>query len=269
MVMEPSREGLSLPGEIGFTLENRTDSRFDTNFYRAGLSKFVDGEWFWVAPQAVPQPLTPLPAGESHTWTVSMSGDLPEPTAVPSKPLSRNVTARATTTHGPTTASRETSERTVGGLGGGRYAFGIDGWFQGGSYDRKTAFAAIVEVRGAPVELTTTDAIENVTVNGDVLTARWTSGGGEHAHRATYVLERTNKPPDSHLITEQIVQEGTGDNDLLRDALALATDRGVHEVRLTGQTASVPPFGVQERVIEYKGKTYAISARETSTQTGA
>ncbi|WP_049900101.1 hypothetical protein [Halococcus agarilyticus] len=246
MVMEPSRSSLDLPGEMAFTLHNGTDGVLQTNFYSARLHKRVGGEWYLVAPQGWPEPLTPLPAGESQTWTVSMSNDPEE-----SKP---NV---------------DEARLAVGGLGGGRYAFGIDGNFRGGTYERSTAFAATIEIRGDPVKLTTTDAVEDVSVEGDVLTASWTGGNaeGEYAREATYVLERADKTPDVHLITEQVLQGRLIGQKPLRDALALATNRDVPEVRLTGQTASSPPFGVDYRVIGYEGTAYGISASETGTET--
>jgi hypothetical protein len=257
MVMEPSHSSLDLPGEMEFTLHNDTDSRFETNFYSARLHKRVDGEWFIVAPQAVPAPLTPLPAGESHTWTVSMSGKVSED---------------STPTVGSGSDTDDTSRRTVGGLGGGRYAFGITGNFRGGSYEQPTAFGATVTVRGDPVELTPTDAVENVTIDGDVLTARWTGGfaESEDARKATYVLERTDKTPDVRLITEQVLQTGGIDpTNPTRDALALIINHDVREVRLTGRTSSLPPFGIQGRIIEYEGTTYRITASETGPETDA
>ena len=207
----------------------------------------------FVAPQGWPQPLTPLAAGESHTWAVSMSGavgDVSPPNVDSGGELD------------------DTSRRTVAGLGGGRYAFGIDGWFEGGSYKRQTAFAATIDVRGDPIELTTTENVASVAVEGDVLTARWTGGNAdsEYAREATYVLERVDEAPDRRLITEQVVRPRRT-NAPLKDALALATERSVDEVRLTGQTASSPPFGVQGRVIGYEGSTYEISASETGTET--
>ena len=253
MVMEPSRSGLDLPGEIEFMLENGTGTSLQTNFYSARLHKRVDDEWYLVAPQGWPQPLTPLAAGESHTWAVSMSGavgDVSPPNVDSGGELD------------------DTSRRTVAGLGGGRYAFGIDGNFREGSYKRQTAFAATIDVRGDPIELTTTENVASVAVEGDVLTARWTGGNADskYAREATYVLERVDEAPDRRLITEQVVRPRRT-NAPLQDALALATERSVDEVRLTGQTASSPPFGVQGRVIGYEGSTYEISASETGTET--
>src|SRR5699024_9500021 len=125
--MKPSRAALDLPGKMTFTLENDTDTRFNTNFYSARLHKRVDGEWFLVAPQGWPSPLTPLAASESQTWTVSLSGEVQAPAGSDSE---------------SDADALDTSQRNIGGLGGGRYAFGIAGWFEGGSYKRQTAFAA-------------------------------------------------------------------------------------------------------------------------------
>ncbi|WP_254538044.1 hypothetical protein [Halomarina litorea] len=238
--MTPSASSAELPGDLSFTLSNDTDAEFQTNHYAARLHKRVDGEWFHVAPRAWPQPLTPISAGGSYTWTVEFAGG-----------------------EGERPDAGET-DRTVGGLGGGRYAFGNDGWFAGGSHESKTAAVAIFDLQGPPAELTTTDRLSKVSVEGGTVTGRWNVSHLEAGDRvATFTLERTDESAEGRLITEQVRQEGLHPRPL-RDALALAVEHDAATVRLTGETGSSPPFGVGEpRVFEYEGSNYRISAEVT------
>lgn len=242
--MEASDGTVELGGSLTFTLRNDTDSAFQTNHYAARLHKRVDGEWFHVAPTSWPEPLTPLPAGERHGWTVYLDA---EPTDEPSV--------------GP--GDGKTS-RVVGGLGGGRYAFGNDGWFEGGTYEEKTAAIATVEVRGPPVALTATDDVTDVSVDGETLTARWTDGNEhEYSSVATFVLRTTDASTERRLITEQVLQPGFARSRPLRDALALLTAHDVETVRLTGVTGVTPPFGLDNpSLFEYDGRNYEMSAEE-------
>lgn len=247
MVLEPSTTELDLPGELAVTLANGTDRSFRTNFYGWRLDKRVEGRWYRVAPGFVPQPATGIRPGGSYTWRVSMDGD-------------------AHNGGEPVPPGSGADGPTVGALGPGRYAVAVDGWFEGENHERQTAFVAAFDLRGEPLELTTTGYVESVTAAGDTLTARWTRNDGHDGdHReATYVVERlrvTGAPGARPVITEQVVRDGAFRSPL-RDALALATRHDVREVRLAGKTAIYPPFGVDGRTVEYDGTAYRISTTE-------
>ena len=236
--MTASTSTVGLPGEVEFTLHNGTDVEFRSNHYAARLHKGVDGEWFRIAPNGWPQPLMLMPAGTSHAWTVALAHE-----------------ADAESRGGGT------DERRVGGLGGGRYAFGNHGWFAGESPEEQTAVVATFDVRAPPAELSTTGDVSGVSVAGDTLTARWTGGrDGERSYEATFVLRRADARASARLVTEPVLQPG-GHPKALRDALALAVEHGVDEVRLTGRTGATQPFGVGgPSVFEYQGDAYEISA---------
>lgn len=247
MVLEPSATELELAGVLEFALRNGTERPFTTNFYGWRLDKQVEGRWYRVAPVATPQPAMVMQPGDSHTWAVAMDGD-------------------AHNGGEPVPRSEGTSEVTVPALGPGRYAFGIDGWFRGEAHERQTAFVARFDLHGAPLALTTTRSVESVTVEGDVLAARWTRNDDRERDRdyreATYVVERlrvTGTPDARRVTTEQVVRHHLLGGPL-RDALTLATGHDVREVRLAGKTAAYPPFGVHGRTIEYDGTAYRISA---------
>jgi hypothetical protein len=234
-----SETTVPLPATVEFTLANDTDAEFRTNHYSARLHKRVDGEWFHVAPTAWPEPLTPLPAGERHTWSVALARD-----------------SEQGTSGGPGSVGEST--RSVGGLGGGRYAFGNDGWFPGGSYEEKTAAAVTFEVDAPPAALTTTDAVTDVSVSGGTLAARWTGKAGGDHETVTLLVRPTDAAPEVRVVTEQLLQSGGPYGAPLRDLLALAGRDGVERVELTG------PLRLREtRVVGYDGAAYRVEREES------
>lgn len=242
--MTASRSTVDLPATVEFTLSNDTHADLQTNHYAAVLHKRVEGEWFRVAPTMVNQPLTPIPAGERHTWRVELE-HAPDREA-----------------HG-----QGLDERRVAGLGGGRYAFGNDGYFPGGSYEESTALATTVEVDVPPVELSRTDGVSDVSAEGDTVTALWNGvDAGEYTAEATFVLDETDGNADRRLVTEQVLQPGFGSPARpgpLRDALALLVDHEAGTARLTGTTSESSPFDLpEERSFVYEGTTYEMSAEK-------
>lgn len=246
MVLEPSTTDRELPGTITFALTNGTDVRYDTNFYSWRVAKRVDGRWYHVAPTSWNQPLMSMAPGDSHAWHVSMDGEDYDGEVVP--------------------PSGGTSDVSVAALGGGEYAFGIDGWFAGEDHEHQTAFGARFTLRGDPLALTTTGHLANVRVDGDEVRARWTYHAGDgDAREAVYRLDRTEDAAGGRsLLTEQVVRFGRP-GEPLRDALALATTHGAASVRLRGPTTTSPPFGVHGRTIEYGGAGYRITAGTIET----
>lgn len=123
IALRPATQAASLPtATFDVTLTNETDVRFDTNFYGWRVWKRVDGGWSHVAPQAYPEPLTPLGPGESHTWVVTVDNTQPD--------------------DGTTDGMSGKDSVTLSDLDSGTYAFTIDGWFATEDYDRKVGFAA-------------------------------------------------------------------------------------------------------------------------------
>jgi hypothetical protein len=239
--MAASQSSVELPADVEFTLHNDTEAEYQFNHFAGRLHKQVDDEWFHVAPNEWPEPLTVMPGGESYTWSVSLAH-----------------------AEDPGETGGGADEVAVGGLGGGRYAFGNAGWFSNDGHEGRTATVATFDVDAPPVELTTTDDVGDVSVEGETLSARWTGGhDGEHSSEATFVLRRTDASAAVRVLTEQLLQPD-GAPKPARDALALAIERDVATVRLTGSTGSTPPFGVREpTVVEYDGTTYEMSVEET------
>jgi hypothetical protein len=73
LVLVPETQTVQLDQPTDFTLRNQSGQRFEANFYNWQLYKRVDGTWYYILPQATPQPLTPLAAGEAHTWTLTVT----------------------------------------------------------------------------------------------------------------------------------------------------------------------------------------------------
>lgn len=233
MALEPSATEGALPSdEFAFALDNGTDRTFQTNFYDWTLAKRVDGEWYHVAPGAVPEPLMSLDPGDGHRWTLAVSSEPPNPRV------------RAVADEG---------DISVYGLGAGTYAFGVAGWFEDEDYEHKTVFAARFELTGDPVTLTPSEAVREAARDGDVVTVRADGAEGEDAREATYVLERAEDAGDAReMITEQVIRRWP-----LCDALAHVED-GVREVRVESTTGSVPAFGVRDDAapIRYDGEAF-------------
>lgn len=233
--MARSTAAVDPPGSVTFTLRNETAGRFRGNFYAWRLSKRVDGEWYRVAPRLVPQPLTSLPPGDTHRWTVSVDAALPD---------------------GPVSLAEGDSSVALSALGGGRYAFGIDGRFGDQNTDGYAAVAPF-DLRADPLALRPTGAVTDVRAEDGRVLARLDRALDGDAREARYTLSRVGDDPSApRRIAEQVVRSGVADEPL-RDALALATDRGAATVELRGPTASRPPFGVDEpRRLRYEGRTY-------------
>lgn len=242
-VLDPSDRVLP-PGEsISFTLRNRSDRLLQTNFYNWRVDKHADGEWYHVAPRMVLQPLMGIPAGDSHTWTVTVdNGGIADGESVPSV--------------------SDTEDVALSALGGGHYAFRGRGWFEGDDHEQDVAFAATFEFDGDPLELTPTNAIAETEWDGDVLIANSTRGDpdGESTRLGAYELERVDSPAEAprRLITEQVLRR-----DRLRDAIALADAHDADRVRIEEYDSTTPIFGSRsDGAYAYEGEQYEVTTRE-------
>lgn len=246
-MLEPSTNAVSLPtGEIAFTLSNGTDRTFRTNFYSWAVYRWEDGRWHHVAPTMTPDPLHSLPPGDSHRWTLTVDDtDL-------SKPSFR---------------TQGTADVTVEALGGGTYAFAVDGWWADQeatpTYEHKSVRAVRFPIEGDPLELEPSSAVTDVQREGDAVVVTATNERAAQTDEdrpATFVLAHDESADDPRqLITEQVYRSWP-----LRDALAHAGP-DVAEVRVETTTTSVPAFGVAEDrpPLAYDGRTYRLSVDDS------
>ena len=238
----PTQQGSLPTTTFEFTLTNGTDVRFDTNFYAWRVWKRVDGSWFHVAPTAWPQPLMTLEPAESHTWTLTVDN---------------------TTSDGAPFSHVEGRESiSLSGLGGGTYAFTIDGWFATEDYQNGLGFVARFDLSGDPVELAPTDEVVETTREGDTIVVSTDREAGGDARKAAYIVDRLAEGESSDGTARRVITEQILRNRELRNTIPFFED-GVETVRLEEQNSTFPAFGINDtRLVEYEGVRYRISAEE-------
>jgi hypothetical protein len=246
----PTQRGSLPTATFEFTLRNETDVRFDTNFYAWRVWKRVDGEWFHVAPQGWNDPLMALGPGDSHVWKLTVDGR---------------------ENRAPSTAASGTETLSLTGLGGGTYAFVVDGWFATADHENSVGFAARFDLGGDPVELTPTSEVTETTREDGTVVVDTAHEAGDGARRAAFVVERLGTdsgetPPTDvrRLVTEQVLRDRR-----LRNTLPFFED-GVETVRLEEQNSVWPAFGVRrpQRIV-YEGVHYRLSAEALEETNGA
>ncbi|WP_267642988.1 hypothetical protein [Haloarchaeobius amylolyticus] len=241
LVLSASGDSLSLPtGDLAFTLRNDTETTFTTNFYDWRVRKRVDGEWYSVAPRRIPVPAMMVDPAQSHTWTLTVDN--------------ADTSALAFT--------EGTADVTVGGLGGGEYAFTAGGWFESTDHEHQTALAARFSIEGPAVELEPSEKVTGTTRDGDVVTVDRDLESGYNGRTCEYRVTRVESAADPYeFITEQVLRMRN-----LRDALAFF-ESGVETVRFVEENGAYPPFGIDEaRHVAYDGQTYEITSEELESE---
>lgn len=241
LVLEPSTTTASLPqAELSFTLRNGTDRPFESNFYDWSLYRWERGRWHYIMPLAGVDPLNTLSPGFSHRWMLTVDNErFPQSWT---RPLGDE-------------------DLTLHGLGGGTYAFSIDGWWpdqeETPADEHKTAYAARFTLDGEPLSLEPSRDVTDVergcrTVVVSLIDERATETDDEPG--ATLVLTRDDSVTDPyHLVTEQLYRQGP-----LRDAIAYAEPH-LTEVRVE-TSATIPQRGMPEdpSPVAYEGQTYRV-----------
>lgn len=242
---------LDLPGRLGFTIVNGTDRALGTNFYHWHLWKRVDGDWYNVAPSAHPSPLHMLEPGDLHHYCVSMDN---------TSAAGRHLRGLASPT-GSTNRSRW--HLSVPALGGGEYAFGLFGTFEGAEDEnRETGAIARFSLGGDPVAVTQTGFVENVSHEGDLVTGDWTYEQDADVE-AVHEFELSRIGPDRdrvRLLPETLLRAAS--RSPLRDLIALATEFGAEVVRLRAWNYAAVNVARPPYPFEYDGQGYETSVRE-------
>lgn len=249
--MAATASHLDLPGRLGFTIVNGTDRALATNFYHWHLYKRVDGDWYNVAPSAHPSPLHMLEPGDLHHYCVSMDN---------TSAADRHLRGLASPT-GSTNRSRW--HLSVPALGGGEYAFGLFGTFDGaGDDDRETGAIARFSLGGDPVEVTRTGLVENVSREGDLVTGDWTYERDADVE-AVHEFELGRIGPDRdrvRLLPETLLRNWA--RSPLRDMIALSTEYDADVVRLRAWNYAAVSMAPPYVPFEYDGRGYETSVRE-------
>ncbi len=235
-LLEADRQSFS-DGPVEFVLSNRSEIAFMSNFYDWRLDKQVDGQWYRIAPFEVVEPLMELRSGERHTWSLSVDNAGVE-------------------SGEPVGTASGTESLNLAGLGGGRYAFRAEGWFEGDGHENSLTLATTVTFDSDPLELVASNRITETSLDGETLVAQSDANHGGDSP-PTYVLERGAQGGDpERLITEQVVRSPP-----LRDAVALAKRQDVDRVRLEAYGAS--RAGLGRGLLgdfEYRGQSYRLTA---------
>lgn len=228
--LEPEREEIDLPGSVAFTLRNRSTEPVQGNLGQWRLFKLVDGAWYRIAPWFTVLPAGVLPPGGARSWTLCARRELSS--SAIGEPSDGSAT-RSDETPSKRAACDE-SAKTVGGLGGGRYAF------EAGPSDGETTHAAMVEVDAPPATLTSRPDLTVDRRSGSTLMISATgSEESDGSNESTVAVERT-ADADRRLLTEQLLQPYYRP---IGDALA-AFEPGIDRVELTaGSSLHALPVG--------------------------
>lgn len=223
----PSRETVDLPGAVSVDLYNYSRETMGGNPYYWRLYKLVDGEWYPISPWGWNQPFQELPPG-------SLADE------------------RLVLFHGE--PIRLQGPRTVGHLGGGRYAYEVD--FSAGEGTHATLLdveAPALEVEPEP-DAAVVETGETVVVE--------LPNYADARRPGTLTVDRVDAEPaaaDRRLIPEQLPRRP---HRAIRNALtqfAAGVDRV--EVR-TNRGTALGPLGYDEgetTTIAYRGTVYELS----------
>ncbi|SFR97864.1 hypothetical protein SAMN05216559_1929 [Halomicrobium zhouii] len=229
--LEPTRERVAAPGRLSFRLVNRTRGQIGGNPYQWGLYKLTDGSWHRIAPREIPMPYTSVSPGDAYGYTLALfHGD------------------------GFEVDDQDADlARSVGRLGGGRYAF-IGGFHQS---DRRPPAAAF-DLDAPTVPLSVADAATQTEDGGDALVTFPSWGDDDHPPDATLTVRRSGDDADETLIREVIARDRLV---ALETALAAIGDRERVVVRADDHAVeNVTGYDSTRRVFDFEGTTYAAEA---------
>lgn len=226
--LEPSAELVRTPARLDFTLYNYTRNSVEGNPYHWVLYKFVDGEWFHLAPWGWPSPLGSVPPGGTEDWTLyAFDG--------------KGVQAEGGT--------------SVGFLGGGRYAFEV-----GMSQDDRS-HAALFELVGADI---TVEPMPGTESSREGATVKVETPNPDHDPRPGVLTLTRADAAERRLIAEQVMRNQFR---ALRNGLPFF-ESGVEEVVVTTtENAAQRGTGYDSQVqtFQFEGQAYeARFERETS-----
>lgn len=219
--LRPDTEAVELPAAVSFEFINHSHEQARGNPFFWRIHKLVDGQWLSVHPWAWNQPDQQIPPGGREESTLGLYHG---------EPVSEGVS------------------RTVGHLGGGRYAY--ETGYAAGSETHAVmlevgAPAVTVDIEPDAVRLSDTDPTTVVLPNH------------EDARRpAKVVVEPTSSEDGERVIPEQLPRRPFR---ALRNALPLLVE-GADSVEVrTDRGTALRQFGYEEdveRTVEYLGETY-------------
>jgi len=227
LYLEPERERVETPGRLSFRLVNRSRDAIGGNPYDWGLYKLADGSWHRIAPYMIPMPASTVSPGDAYGYTLAaFHGER------------FDVDDRAADL-----------ARSVGRLGGGRYAF-----VAGFQADGHRPPAAAFDLDAPTVPLSVPDRATRTDDGGDPVVTFPSWGDDEHPPDATLTVEPVDAAADGTLIREVVARDRFA---ALEAALAAIGDRERVVVRADDHAVeNVTGHDSTRRLFDFEGTTY-------------
>lgn len=237
--LTPEKRSVTLsPAENSFTLTNRRETYYNSQFYNWELLKHVDGEWYsTVGRRFSASSASSLPPGRSHTWSITVTND----------------------ELGEIIRPVESDESiALRGLGGGTYAFVVVGSYgsQGESWSATepiVGYAAPFTLKGEQLPLVPTNAVRHTSREGDSMTV---TADSDDPRGYVTVAKRPDGTPNEHSHRAYITESVYG-TPAVRDVLA-HFEEGVTSVTLRADRMLIPPF-TPEMTLTYDGTMYEVT----------
>lgn len=227
--LEPDEERIEAPGKLEFTLVNHSREAMGGNPYQWRLYKSVGGEWLPVYPWAWNAPYATRGPGIVDETTLQCYHGDPVPCE---------------------------GSRTVGYLGGGRYAYSV-------GYSRGEEIHAAMFDLEAPALDVALEADADVD-DGWEETVVTLPNYADARKPATFTVTRVDAKGEDRLIPEQLPRRPFR---AFRNALPLFSDEdrtALERVRVrTDRGTALGPFDYEEgetRIVEFDGQTLAVTA---------
>ena len=220
--LQPGRESVSLPAAIDATFINRSTEPAGGNPHYWRLHKLVDDEWYPVEPWGWTQPYHSIPPGGNDHTRLALFNDNP---------------------------IDGLNARTVGYIGGGRYAYEIA--YSVG--EQTHAFCFDVDAS----DITIAAPADAVFIEGGAQQVIELPDYSSARRPTTVTIERWDvAPPEDRIIPEQLPRETFV---VYRTALSQFTD-GVEEVAVKTSRSRAPRTDSDETStqFEYEGETYEV-----------
>ncbi|MFC4553306.1 MULTISPECIES: hypothetical protein [Halorussus] len=254
--LTPSDRSGTLPeATFAFRLANDRGTRLWTNAYGWKLLKRVDGAWYLVAPTFTPLVGLSVASGSFRDWWLTLERE----------PIQTGERTRSTYRQ-ESVDGRPVDRLRVGPVGGGTYAFGVPGGFEGDGNEGSeidAIHAAEFELAGDPLVVTPTDDVASVEDRGTEVVVRLADDAeflDADFPRATYEVTKVSPDEATRKPTRKIPEQLAHTPELWN---AVANfEPGVERVRILTRNATEPPFGMATSTyFAFDGETYRIETR--------
>jgi hypothetical protein len=259
--LQRSRESISKEETVTFSLSNGSDELLRTNFYGWHLDKKTNGDWHNVKLSIPNQPEHTVRPGEEQSWRINPNHDAAAELSESIDPSPGDLQP---------SLGEQFGNLIIPGLGGGTYAFGIIGRFGNRPRDESTAFISTFELESAPVELSPTDDLRNISKDERTVYAETDAPSAdlEIDPPVVYKLARIQGRREDAIpiITEQLWRSAP-----IWDVFALIRQRDTEQASLTernilrrnGAFLQLGDDQSRTGIYEYQGEYYELTVTES------